>query len=135
MVFRGCGAEPNRQPRFYHSGETGDLAWALDHVMGAQPDSPFLLAGVSLGGNVLLKWLGERGEELPARIRAAAAISVPFDLERGRAISNMGSRGSTTVTSSAHYARRRWRSWRDIPRCSIAARSIARAPSTISMMR
>ncbi|HTR77952.1 MAG TPA: hydrolase [Gemmatimonadaceae bacterium] len=83
MVFRGCGAEPNRRPRFYHSGETGDLSCALDHVLKTWPASPCVLAGVSLGGNVLLKWLGERRSDLPPRVCGAAAVSVPFDLERG----------------------------------------------------
>jgi len=83
MLFRGCGAEPNRLPRFYHSGETGDLAFAVDRIRAEQPRSAIVLAGVSLGGNVLLKFLGERGDDLPSEIRAAAAISVPFDLERG----------------------------------------------------
>jgi len=83
MLFRGCGAEPNRLPRFYHSGETGDLAFVLDRIRAEHPGAPIVLAGVSLGGNVLLKYLGERGDRLPAELRAAAAISVPFDLERG----------------------------------------------------
>jgi uncharacterized protein len=83
LIFRGCGDEPNHAPRFYHSGETGDLAFALDRVLGENPEAPIGLAGVSLGGNVLLKFLGERGTELPKQVRAAAAISVPFDLERG----------------------------------------------------
>jgi predicted alpha/beta-fold hydrolase len=83
LIFRGCGAEPNRAPRFYHSGETTDLAFVLDRVIEQHPDSPIVLAGVSLGGNVLLKFLGERGTRFPPQIRAAAAISVPFDLERG----------------------------------------------------
>lgn len=83
MIFRGCGDEPNRGPRFYHSGETTDLAFTLDRVRSEYPDSPLLLAGVSLGGNVLLKFLGEQGGSLAAQIRAAAAVSVPFDLERG----------------------------------------------------
>jgi predicted alpha/beta-fold hydrolase len=83
LIFRGCGSEPNRAPRFYHSGETTDLALALDRVLAEHPKSPFVLAGVSLGGNVLLKFLGERGGTLPDQIRAAATISVPFDLERG----------------------------------------------------
>ena len=83
LIFRGCGTEPNRAPRFYHSGETGDLAFALDRVVREHADAPIVLAGVSLGGNVLLKYLGERGTALPAAIKAAAAISVPFDLERG----------------------------------------------------
>jgi predicted alpha/beta-fold hydrolase len=83
LIFRGCGDEPNRAPRFYHSGETGDLAFALDRIRREHPDSPILLAGVSLGGNVLLKFLGEAGSSLPATVVAAAAVSVPFDLERG----------------------------------------------------
>lgn len=83
MIFRGCGSEPNRAPRFYHSGETTDLAFVLDRLLREHPRSRFVLAGVSLGGNVLLKFLGERSAELPHQLRAAAAISVPFDLERG----------------------------------------------------
>lgn len=83
LIFRGCGDEPNRAPRFYHSGETGDLGFAIDHVVSEFPASPILLCGVSLGGNVLLKWLGEGGESLPPQVTAAVAISVPFDLERG----------------------------------------------------
>jgi predicted alpha/beta-fold hydrolase len=83
LIFRGCGDEPNRAPRFYHSGDTGDLAFALERVQQEHPASPIVLAGVSLGGNVLLKFLGEHGADLPDRIIAAAAISVPFDLERG----------------------------------------------------
>lgn len=80
LIFRSCGGEINRTRRFYHSGETGDLAFALERIMAAFPDSPFFIAGVSLGGNVLLKFLGERGADTDPRIRAAAAISVPFDL-------------------------------------------------------
>jgi len=83
LIFRGCGDEPNRQPRFYHSGETGDLAFALDRVLAEHPRSPIVVAGVSLGGNVLLKFLGEQGDNLSPRVRSAAAISVPFDLEKG----------------------------------------------------
>jgi uncharacterized protein len=83
MIFRGCGSEPNRAPRFYHSGETTDLAFVLDRVIREHPESPIVVAGVSLGGNVLLKFLGEHSRALPRQLRAAAAISVPFDLERG----------------------------------------------------
>jgi len=83
LIFRGCGDEPNRRPRFYHSGETGDLAFALSRVRDEHPNSPIVLAGVSLGGNVVLKFLGERGADLPTPIRGAATISVPYDLERG----------------------------------------------------
>ncbi|HET9929917.1 MAG TPA: hydrolase [Polyangiaceae bacterium] len=83
LVFRSCGDEPNRARRFYHSGETGDLGYCIDRVLGDFTQAPLVLCGVSLGGNVLLKWLGEHGGQLPPRIRAAAAVSVPFDLERG----------------------------------------------------
>lgn len=82
MIFRGCGDEPNRAPRFYHSGETSDLAFVLDRIRAEHPESALVLAGVSLGGNVLLKYLGEMGASLPPSIRAAAAVSVPFDLEK-----------------------------------------------------
>jgi uncharacterized protein len=83
LIFRGCGDELNKAPRFYHSGETTDLAFAVDRVLREFPDAPLGMCGVSLGGNVLLKWLGESGNSLPERVRAAVAISVPFDLERG----------------------------------------------------
>ena len=83
LIFRGCGDEPNRMPRFYHSGETGDLAFVLDRVLAEQPTTPVLLAGISLGGNVLLKFLGERAERVSPMVKGAAVISVPYDLERG----------------------------------------------------
>ena len=83
LVFRGCGTELNTAPRMYHSGETTDLQLVVDRLVGRAPEDVLLLAGVSLGGNVLLKWLGERGAALPSQMRAAAAVSVPFDLEMG----------------------------------------------------
>lgn len=83
VLFRGCAGEPNRARRFYHSGETSDLAFALERIIAEDPARPIVLAGVSLGGNVLLKYLGERGEAVPDQIRAGAAMSVPFDLARG----------------------------------------------------
>jgi predicted alpha/beta-fold hydrolase len=82
LLFRGCGEELNRAPRFYHSGETGDLDTVAHRLLEADPAAPFVFAGVSLGGNVLLKWLGELGASRPARVIAAAAVSVPFDLAR-----------------------------------------------------
>ena len=80
MHFRGCGGEPNRLARCYHSGETGDLAWVVAEIGRRFPSRPLFAAGVSLGGNVLLKWLGELGSEAP--LAGAAAVSVPFDLGR-----------------------------------------------------
>lgn len=83
LLFRTCGGTLNRLRRSYHSGDTGDLTFVVDRVLVEAPRAPLLLAGFSLGGNVLLKWLGERGPDLPTRARAAAAVSVPFDLARG----------------------------------------------------
>ena len=80
LNFRSCSGELNRRPRLYHSGETGDFELALHHVLERAGDVAVGVVGVSLGGNVLLKWLGERGSEVPSRLRAAAAISAPFDL-------------------------------------------------------
>ena len=76
--FRGCGGEPNRLPRFYHSGETGDLGAVVRHAAARGGYGHIALVGFSLGGNVTLKYLGEAPPH-PA-VRAAAAISVPVDL-------------------------------------------------------
>ena len=77
--FRSCSGELNRLPRLYHSGETSDLGWVVARLVGAEPGLRLGLVGVSLGGNVALKWLGERGEAAP--VAAAVAVSTPFDLE------------------------------------------------------
>src|SRR4029450_4895230 len=82
LLFRGCSGEPNRAPRFYHSGDTGDIDAVVRRLLAIDARAPFLFAGVSLGGNVLLKWLGECGESVDRRVIAAAAVSVPFDLAR-----------------------------------------------------
>jgi predicted alpha/beta-fold hydrolase len=55
----------------------------VHRVLAERPAAPIVLAGYSLGGNVLLKWLGEQGDQVSSRIRGAAAVSVPFDLARG----------------------------------------------------
>jgi predicted alpha/beta-fold hydrolase len=82
MIFRSCGSELNRARRFYHSGETTDIVFLVSHLETRFAGSPLLLAGVSLGGNVLLKYLGEQAGNVSPRIKAAAAVSVPFDLAR-----------------------------------------------------
>jgi predicted alpha/beta-fold hydrolase len=74
--FRGCGKVPNRLPRFYHSGETGDLAAVIAHAAGSYAN--VVLVGFSLGGNVTLKYLGATKPH--SRVSAAVAISVPIDL-------------------------------------------------------
>lgn len=78
MEFRGCSGEMNRARRLYHSGETTDLAFVASRFAAQFPR--FYLAGFSLGGNVLAKWLGESAADVPANVRAAAVVSVPFDL-------------------------------------------------------
>ena len=78
--FRSCSGELNRLPRFYHSGDTQDLGWIVSSLSARSPRRPLALVGFSLGGNVLLKWLGECGEEVPEQVRAAVAVSVPYDL-------------------------------------------------------
>jgi uncharacterized protein len=82
LVFRTCNGELNRLPRSYHSGETGDLDFVISRIVREHPESRLFLIGISLGGNVLLKWLGEMGAGYPRQIAGAAAVSVPFDLAR-----------------------------------------------------
>ena len=77
--FRGCGGELNRLPRAYHSGDSDEIDWMLRRLAGERA-GPIYAAGVSLGGNALLKWLGERGAEAGTVVRAAAAVSAPVDL-------------------------------------------------------
>ena len=79
MHFRGAGAEHNRLPRAYHSGDTADLDFLIKLLNQREPDTKKAIVGVSLGGNVLLKWLGETQIN---SIDAAAAVSVPFVLKQ-----------------------------------------------------
>ena len=80
LEFRTCGSEMNRAPRTYHVGETSDLSFVVNELTTRRPNTPLYLAGVSLGGNVTLKWLGEQGESAPKSVRGAVAISAPTDL-------------------------------------------------------
>jgi predicted alpha/beta-fold hydrolase len=76
--YRGCSGEPNRLLRSYHSGASDDLALVIDHV--ASKYAQIALIGFSLGGNITLKYLGERGSAIDSRVRTAIAFSVPCDL-------------------------------------------------------
>ncbi|MBI4742926.1 MAG: hydrolase [Betaproteobacteria bacterium] len=78
--FRGCSGQINRLPRAYHSGDSEEIDWILRRLKQQFPARPLYAVGVSLGGNALLKWLGERGSGAGELIRAAAAISAPLDL-------------------------------------------------------
>ena len=75
--FRGCSGKLNRLPRAYHSGDTDEVDWILRRLAEG---GPVAAAGVSLGGNVLLKWLGERAATASRWVHRAAAISAPIDL-------------------------------------------------------
>ena len=78
--FRGCSGEPNRLPRAYHSGDSEEIDWILQRLKQYHPERPIFAVGVSLGGNALLKWLGERESTAARYLCAAAAISAPLDL-------------------------------------------------------
>jgi predicted alpha/beta-fold hydrolase len=82
LCFRGCSGEENRLARLYHSGETGDLALSVGRLSAERPGRRILLAGFSLGGNVVVKYLGERGEAAPKEVVGAVVVSVPYDLAR-----------------------------------------------------
>lgn len=78
--WRGCSGEPNHSARAYHSGASDDLAEVVNHVHSLHPDQLLFAVGYSLGGNVLLKYLGECGADCP--LHAAVAVSVPFRLDQ-----------------------------------------------------
>jgi uncharacterized protein len=80
LYFRSCSGELNRLPRFYHSGDTGDLDHVLRTIHEREPQTRLGAVGISIGGNVLLKWLGEQADAAPSLLAGAVAISVPFDL-------------------------------------------------------
>lgn len=102
LHFRSCSGELNRLPRLYHSGETSDLDWVIGRLLATAPSRRLGLVGISLGGNVALKWLGERGESAPAGVAAAVAISVPYDLE---ACAGVLDRGLNRMLYTAHFLR------------------------------
>jgi predicted alpha/beta-fold hydrolase len=87
--FRSCARDParlsrmlpNRRPRLYHSGETSDFDFVVRALAAREPGTPLFAAGASLGGNVLLKWLGENPDQ--RLVAAAAALSTPYDLAAG----------------------------------------------------
>ena len=78
--FRGCSGEPNRLPRAYHSGDSAEIGWILRRLKDAHPQTTLFAVGVSLGGNALLKWLGEQGDAARHVVAGAAAVSAPVDL-------------------------------------------------------
>lgn len=88
MHFRGCGGIPNLLPRAYHSGDSEDPRWVAMQLRNRYPSTPLMAVGYSLGGNVLLKWLGEDGEGSP--LTAAVSVSAPLDLHLSSRRMNSG---------------------------------------------
>jgi predicted alpha/beta-fold hydrolase len=81
LNFRGCSGEPNLLLRSYHVGETGDLKWLINQVLSRFNYRQIGLVGYSLGGNVLLKYLGERPADIPPQVIGGVAFSVPCDVQ------------------------------------------------------
>ncbi len=78
--FRGCGGQPNRLARAYHSGDHAEIDWMLRTAARASPARPRFALGVSLGGNALLKWLARERQAAAQIVTRAAAVSAPVDL-------------------------------------------------------
>lgn len=98
--FRGCSGEDNRLPRAYFAGDSDEIERVLTHVKAAHPATPLYAVGVSLGGNALLKWLGERGEQAHALVARAAGVSAPLDMAAaGHALDS----GFNRVVYTAHF--------------------------------
>ena len=87
--FRGCSGELNLAPRSYHSGDFEELGWMLGRIR-ERAGAPVLAAGVSLGGNALLRWAEEAGSTAAPIVRAVAAISAPLDLTAAGAVIDRG---------------------------------------------
>ena len=83
--WRGCSGELNRLPRAYHSGDSAEVDWIMRRLAGSAAER--YAVGISLGGNVLLKWLGELGADAAALVRRAASVCAPIDVgAAGRAL-------------------------------------------------
>ena len=78
--FRGCSGEANHLTRGYHSGDSHEIDWILRRLRGANLQAEIYVVGVSLGGNMLLKWLGEQGNSASRVVKRAVAVSAPLDL-------------------------------------------------------
>lgn len=90
--FRGCSGELNHAPRFYHSGDAQEVEWIIRRLVEdrrSHPPSKFYATGVSLGGNALLRWLGESQHQADI-VDAACAVSAPLDLAGGGAALSRG---------------------------------------------
>jgi predicted alpha/beta-fold hydrolase len=86
--WRGCSGEPNRTRRAYHSGDSAEVDWILKKL--STSGKAIHAIGVSLGGNAMLKWLGEGGSDAARLVRRAAAVSAPIDLPAAGAALDRG---------------------------------------------
>ncbi|WP_434783026.1 YheT family hydrolase [Ferrovum myxofaciens] len=78
--FRACGSLLNIRPRLYHAGDSPEIHWILQRIHTEYPHTPRYAAGFSLGGNMLLKWLGEQGDRASPWVHRCVAVATPFDL-------------------------------------------------------
>ncbi len=127
MHFRGCSGVPNRLPRAYHSGDTGDIGYLMGTLQRREPQRRLAAIGFSLGGNALLKYLGELGERAP--LAAAVAVSVPFQLD---VCADRIDRGFSRIYQHYLVARMKravWARQQRIGRLPIDAAALARARS------
>jgi predicted alpha/beta-fold hydrolase len=138
LYFRSCSGELNRLPRFYHSGDTGDLDYVLRTLADREPRVRVGAVGVSIGGNVLLKWLGEQGDAVPKPLVAAVAISVPFDLAACAAVMDRGLQKivytASFMRSFRHKTRAKARAHPDFVdvRAALRARTFAAFDRTVT---
>ncbi len=98
LNFRSCSGEPNLKPQLYHSGETGDLHHCLQYLRSRWPDRSMGAIGFSLGGSVLMKYMGEREDGGTELLNGAVGVSVPYDLFAGAHFMEQG-------WSGLYYAR------------------------------
>jgi len=82
MNYRGCSGEPNNLLKGYHMGASDDVAASLEHIISHYDYEDIILVGYSLGGNLALKYLGEKGSAVPPQVKGSVSFSVPMELEK-----------------------------------------------------
>lgn len=126
--FRGCSGTPNRLARAYHSGDSAEIKMVLTHLKGVAGEQALYAAGISLGANALLKWLGESGSEAQQLVARAAAVSAPVDLAKAAARLD---RGFNRYSYTAHFLNTLRRKTRE----KIAAHRLPISPQTLHAVK
>lgn len=126
--FRGCGAEINSLARSYHAGDSEEIDWILRRLKNQAPRRPLFVVAISLGANMLLKWLGERGDDASAIVEKAVAVSAPLDLHAAARELDRGFK-------RAMYTRHFLRSMRPKVIAKIAAHGMAIDPGAVRACR